>query len=408
MGPTTAADRVSLIHRAWRLLPANARVRFIRRAGAWLAPTIEPGIPMASAGIAVGGEFSNASGMGESARLMHQALTIIGVPNWSIDTGSPWHLGKIRPAASVLDAIPRQAPLMLHVNAPMLPLVMCRLPRTIVQQRRIIGFWNWELPVVSHDWIIGARFVHAAWVASRFTAAALEPVLPGRVRVVPYPLALVPPRPSALDRAAFGLPDGAVVILVSFNLASSMARKNPMAAIAAFRVAFGDRPDRILLMKVGHPHHFPAEFARLAASATGPNIRLETWNLSTADNHALIAAAISAVAASKRGLRPGAGGSNAAGQARDRDGLVRQHRFHGRRQCRLCRLPPHARAIHAAPMTSRMRYGQNGYDRGGRAPATPADDAPRAANWGRARGPCPAGIGTSGGRGPRTRHPSPR
>jgi glycosyltransferase involved in cell wall biosynthesis len=87
------------------------------------------------------------------------------------------------------------------------------------------------------------------------------------------------------------LPDGAVVILVSFNLASSMARKNPMAAIAAFRAAFGDRPDRILLMKVGHPHHFPTEFAKLAAAATGPNIRLETWNLSTADNHALIAAA---------------------------------------------------------------------------------------------------------------------
>jgi glycosyltransferase involved in cell wall biosynthesis len=180
---------------------------------------------------------------------------------------------------------------MLHVNAPMLPLVMCRLPRAMLQQRRVVGFWNWELPVVSRDWIIGARFVHEVWVASRFTAAALEPVLPGRVRVVPYPLALVPPRPSALDRAAFGLPDGAVVILVSFNLASSMARKNPMAAIAAFRAAFGDRPDRILLMKVGHPHHFPTEFAKLAAAATGPNIRLETWNLSTADNHALIAAA---------------------------------------------------------------------------------------------------------------------
>ena len=290
MGPTTAADRVSLIHRAWRLLPANARVRFIRRAGAWLAPTIEPGMPMVSRGIAVGGEFSNASGMGESARLIQQALTVIGVPNWSIDTGSPWHLGKIRPTASVQQAIPRHAPLMLHVNAPMLPLVMCRMPRAMLRTRRIVGFWNWELPVVSHDWIIGARFVHEIWVPSRFTAAALEPVLPGRIRVVPYPLALVPPRPSALDRAAFGLPDSAVVILVSFNLASSMTRKNPLAAIAAFRAAFGDRPDRILLMKVGHPHHFPADFARLVEAAAGPNIRLETWNLSTADNHALIAA----------------------------------------------------------------------------------------------------------------------
>ena len=66
--------------------------------------------------------------------------------------------------------------------------------------------------------------------------------------------------PAPLDRPAFGLPDDAVVVLVSFNLASSLERKNPYAAIAAFRAAFGDRPDRVLLLKVGNPGHFPSEF----------------------------------------------------------------------------------------------------------------------------------------------------
>ena len=64
--------------------------------------------------------------------------------------------------------------------------------------------------------------------------AAWSRWLPGRVRVVPPALAMVPPvrRPGA---CGFGLPDDAVVVLVSFNLASSLARKNPFAAIAAFR-----------------------------------------------------------------------------------------------------------------------------------------------------------------------------
>ena len=114
--------------------------------------------------------------------------------------------------------------------------------------------------------------------------------MPGRVRVVLPPLGIVPPEPAALDRAAFGLPPDAVVILVSFNLASSFVRKNPLAAIAAFRAAFGERPDRLLVLKTGHVAHAPDDFARLAAAAQAPNIRLETRVLPTADHHALMAA----------------------------------------------------------------------------------------------------------------------
>jgi len=82
-----------------------------------------------------------------------------------------------------------------------------------------------------------------------------------------------------------------VVVLVSFNLASSFARKNPFAAVAAFRGAFGDRRDRILVLKVGHPEHAPADFARLAQLARAPNIRLETHTLPPEDRHALTACA---------------------------------------------------------------------------------------------------------------------
>jgi glycosyltransferase involved in cell wall biosynthesis len=129
-------------------------------------------------------------------------------------------------------------------------------------------------------------------VPSRFTAAAIEKLMPGRVRIVPYCVAARPPAPSRLDRAAFGLPPGAVVVLVSFSLASSFVRKNPLAAIAAFRAAFGDRPDRILVIKAGHAAAYPADMALMQAAAAGAaNIRFETRTLPPADNHALIAAA---------------------------------------------------------------------------------------------------------------------
>jgi glycosyltransferase involved in cell wall biosynthesis len=180
----------------------------------------------------------------------------------------------------------------MHVNGPMLPLAMLRLGRAMLRHRRIIGYWAWELPVTPPDWHAGLPFVHEVWVPSKFTAAALEPLLPGRIRVVRPPLAALAQTKSHLDRAAFGLPDGAVIVLVAFNLASSFVRKNPLAAVAAFRAAFGDRPDRLLLLKVINPDHFPEDFAELtAAVADRPNIRLETRMMSPGDRLALMNAA---------------------------------------------------------------------------------------------------------------------
>ena len=120
------------------------------------------------------------------------------------------------------------------------------------------------------SWRIGLRFVHEVWAPSRFSAdGARSGCCPTsawcRTR---WPRSRR--RPSRLRRADFGLPDAAVVTLVAFNLASSYERKNPLAAIAAHRLAFGDRPDRILLLRVGNPHHFPADFAAPARRRRGP------------------------------------------------------------------------------------------------------------------------------------------
>ncbi len=264
------------LHRLWRGLPQNARRRLLTQGTALLAPHPDWPPRPARAGIAVAGELDRASGLGEGARLMLHGLAALGVPAWPMRRGSPLP--------------PDGAPLILHVNAPQVPLALLGLSRAALRGRRVVGYWAWELPVVPESWRAGLAFVHEVWAPSQFTAAALEPLLPGRVRVVPHPVAAHPPAPSALGRADFGLPLDAVVTLVAFNLASSFERKNPLGAIAAHRAAFGGRADRILLLRVANPHHFPADFARLRAAADHPNIRIDTRILPAADNHALVAA----------------------------------------------------------------------------------------------------------------------
>jgi glycosyltransferase involved in cell wall biosynthesis len=221
---------------------------------------------------------------------MADAARRLGLPVWIIDLPSPVG-ARAKVEATKCLSPPPGVPLVLHVNAPLLPLALLRLPSAVTRNRSIIGYWAWEMPEIPPEWRPAIACVSQIWVPSRFTAAALEPLLPGRVRVVPPPLGLVPPVASACDRAAFGLPSDAVVVLVSFNLASSFVRKNPFAAVAAFRSAFGDRPDRVLMLKVSHPEHAPADFARLTQMARAPNIHIDTRTLPSDDRHALTACA---------------------------------------------------------------------------------------------------------------------
>lgn len=264
------------LHRAWRALPAGPRRALFAGATAALAPRPARVPPPAASGLAICGETARASGIGEGARLMLEALAALNMPHWRVTPGDP------------APALPPGAPLVLHVNPTLLPATLLRLPRGWASSRRLIGYWAWELPVTPLAWRRLARFVHELWVPSRFTAAALAPLLPGRIRIVPHPVGALPPCPAPRGRADFGLPENALVVLVSFSIASSFVRKNPLAAIAAFQTAFGTRPDRILVLKITDPDHAPDDMRILAERVAGAdNIRLETRSLPRAENHAL-------------------------------------------------------------------------------------------------------------------------
>src|SRR5918994_7474368 len=180
---------------------------------------------------------------------------------------------------------------MVHVNGMMLPWAMRVLGRRSVAGRRVVAGWNWDLPVLAPDWRRGFRFAHAIWVSSRFTAGAVE-AEPGAppVSVVPY---MVPePDPSPLGRADFGLPADAFVALSVFDAGSSIARKNPLAPVAAHRAAFGDRADRILVLKThGTASAGPAWREVAEAAAALPNIRILDRSMERRDLWALLLAA---------------------------------------------------------------------------------------------------------------------
>jgi len=276
------ATRVA--HRAWRLLPkefrrdamAGVASRLVRK------PCRPP--PEVSHGVIVAGDVGGANGLAESARIIHEAITPHGLARGLAPLGLP----SVVPA-NQLD-LPADAALLAVVNAPILPVGLMRYPRGFLNNRRVIGMWAWELPVVPRNWAHGARFAHEIWACSRFTADALEHLAPGRVRVVPYPFAATA-LPVAGGRADFGLPEDRIVVLSVFNLASSMARKNPLGAIAAFRAAFGDSAEHLFVLKLSGTEDYLEDLAIIrAAIGDAENIRLMTQTLPEPQLRGLIAA----------------------------------------------------------------------------------------------------------------------
>jgi glycosyltransferase involved in cell wall biosynthesis len=134
----------------------------------------------------------------------------------------------------------------------------------------------WELPMLPDEWEPVLRGMDAVLAPTRFIQDACAKML-GPDRVLHYPQAVFPP--AALPaREAWGMKNGRTVFLVSFDIGSDIDRKNPGAAIQAFRKAFPSDRDVELVIKTkpwaGVPA-FQAQAAELRASvASDPRIRI--------------------------------------------------------------------------------------------------------------------------------------
>ncbi len=268
-------------HTGWRLLPQDFRRIAMSSLAAGVARKPD-GPPEVSDGIAVAGDINGANGLAETTRMLHQVIAGHGLARGLVPLGLP----SVVPVNKT--PIPPCAAVLAVVNAPYLPVALLRLDRDFLKHRRVIGMWAWELPVVPPQWKYGAQFVHEIWAPSPFTADAFAHLAP--VRVVPYPLAAVD-LPVSGTRATFGLPEDCLIVLTIFNLASSMVRKNPLGAIAAFKAAFGARRDCLFVLKISGCEAYQADLNTIkAAIGNAANIRLLTGTMPEAELRGLIAA----------------------------------------------------------------------------------------------------------------------
>ncbi|MDH2903559.1 MAG: glycosyltransferase family 4 protein, partial [Actinomycetota bacterium] len=120
----------------------------------------------------------------------------------------------------------------------------------------LIAMWYWELPALPEDMVKEIDRVDEIWVASEFVRDVFLRYTTKPVIVMPC--VVEPEADATLSRSDLGLPEDAVLYLVTFDANSTIARKNPYGAIKAFEEAFGvGRSDVVLVVKVVNLASYP-------------------------------------------------------------------------------------------------------------------------------------------------------
>lgn len=115
-----------------------------------------------------------------------------------------------------------------------------------------IGVWLWELETIPEDWKPVIECVDEVWTPSAFIADAVRKETDKPVTVIPY--GMETPYDKILTRADFGLDEDDFLVLMMFDSNSRVSRKNPGAAIDAFREAYGENPEHVkLVIKISNP-----------------------------------------------------------------------------------------------------------------------------------------------------------
>lgn len=213
------------------------------------------------AGVNVIGHITGTMGLGVAARNTLTVLEANRQAFTAIDV-EPWRRQGTDSTFAHLLANPPAAPHpvnLFHLNVQELINLLDTRPRWLDVVRHanaIVPFWELpRLPLIP-DWagLLGAMDLVLA--PSRFILESIERSAPD-VRAVHYPQTVFLPADSAPSRDAFGLPHDAVLFFMNIDVTSDMARKNPAAAMAAFRAAFAtqgsmSREHVFLVVKLGH------------------------------------------------------------------------------------------------------------------------------------------------------------
>lgn len=203
-------------------------------------------------------------GMGEVLRSTFRSLRAVGITTRILDayaTNEPDPETRAELLPHLTDRVGDGTNIFCINGNEVAPVLSHLAARAEGGRRRIIQP-AWELPDYPAEWASQLERFDEVWGFSSFTAGSIRRAV--RIPVHTLPLATEVRRVRPLGRRAFGIPEAPYVFLFFFDLTSFIERKNPFAALEAFRYVTRARPGRDLrfVVKLNSSRAKPDDRAR--------------------------------------------------------------------------------------------------------------------------------------------------
>lgn len=247
----------------------------------------------AKLGMNIVGFLTAELGVGESARCMVRAADAAAIPSALVPLklNCKNRMGEQVFAARLQDDNPYDVNV-VHIDPPASRDIDHHHGKGFRAGKYNIAYFAWELPEFPDTWVPSFDYFDEVWCPSDFTSAAIAMKSPLPVITMPHSVIVTPPAGTTAElRDKLRLPRDQFLFLTLFDLNSYSARKNPRAAIEAFRQSGLAGRGAALVLKVQNVAGNEADFAALQASVSDlPGTVLLTETLSRADITALEAA----------------------------------------------------------------------------------------------------------------------
>lgn len=207
-------------------------------------------------GINLIGNIKAETGLGQSCRLLADELQATGIP-YSIyqynQLGSMAESEYPQYESKISDELPYNINL-IHINPHELGLAFQQSHDKIWNGRYNIGFWLWELEDFPEEWLPCFHCLNEVWTPSGFITSCIQKNTNLPVVTIPYHISLkIPEKGKSECRKEFNLPEDQFLFLMMYDRTSMTERKNPKAAIEAFKAAFSEKDKAGLVIKINNP-----------------------------------------------------------------------------------------------------------------------------------------------------------
>lgn len=270
-----------LLKKCWKHLPQPVRM-IVLTGLCFLYAAKHSSMTEKNGAILVVGAFCSSSGLAQGARLYADkqvrdgrrvvCVDVTEAMMQRVDLPLPKGVLSLEQAFSIHES----CTVVIHANPPQFQLVICKLGKKFLQNKCIIAYWAWEFETIPNIWIHALEYADTIEVPSTFVREALLYHTSKKISVVPHEI------PNPLQRKLHYGKNGVLRCLYSFDFSSSFERKNPLAALKAFSLAF--YPDEATLtFKVSGANFSDRQYQEFCTACQQvPGVKILTDTLSPA------------------------------------------------------------------------------------------------------------------------------